>query len=604
MSLTHDTSPFIESKLLTVYDNNTNSNYSNGQVTFEVQSNSSDGLYADFADSIVNFPMVMIIESKAEADGSATADAVNFETVIADFALGLKNSNLNIIESYSFIFDRGEVVSKQPLSNVYLNFRKNTEMTKQDEYGDADMIGYAKDSSTSWVYNDTKSEYGRGICNNANANVNLFSQSNDTDVNYGMLARQRRFRSLSGKKGASKIYQEAKLQDANDNRIINTTTHKAVHFNCLVRLGDLPFFDKMKLCKNARVKLTFNINQCFFKVTKDADGKLDFDPNSCIISGTNNTNPLMFAANSVESKNINMMGTGGKVTVPAIPPAIPAGGIAAAEVNVVVGPFTYDNKAVALSDGLVACGAAPLPLNRTYNCSLSLVKSNWNGHTTGINDAVGTHQLNKCQLEIPLYQFNDTLDVNQEELYVSDPVKSIKYYDIISVQIENIGVGKRIDNVIQNGIVNPIRLIIVPIISGVSNGVIKGGDGSFPAGGFSPLISPFASEPGTCSPYQITDFNVVMSGKSLYPEAYNYDYQEFKNTLGKFASNISLTDFNNMYGYICVDLRKRKYDINTTQSIHIKGMNSSNVNIDLLCFVEYEKEVLLNVLTGKVEEAA
>jgi hypothetical protein len=95
-----------------------------------------------------------------------------------------------------------------------------------------------------------------------------------------------------------------------------------------------------------------------------------------------------------------------------------------------------------------------------------------------------------------------------------------------------------------------------------------------------------------------------MSGRSLYPEAYNYDYQEFKNTVGKFAKNISLTDYNNLYGYIVVDLRKRKYELNTTQSIHIKGKNDSTAALDLLCFVEYEKEVLLNVLTGKIEEAS
>jgi hypothetical protein len=369
--LVHETSPFIESKSLIVYDNNTNSNYSNGQVVFEIQSNSSDGLYADFRDAIVNFPMVATLESTKEADGTTNAAATNFETVLADFALGLKNSNLNIIENYSFIFDRGEVVSKQPLSNVYLNFRKNTEMTKQDELGDADMVGYTKDTSTSWVYNDDQSDYGRGICNNANANVNLFSQVNDTDVNYGLLARQKKFRSITRKKGANLILDPSKLADANDNRIINTPDYKVIHFNCLIRLGDLPFFDKMKLCKNAKVKLTFNINQCFFKVSKDADGKLDFDPDSCIISGTNNTNPLMFSANSIEAKTV-FMGSG-KVR---IPPTVD--GAPAADVAVTVNP--YDNKVVAVSDGLVACGAAPLPLNRSYNCSLSLVANNWTGH--------------------------------------------------------------------------------------------------------------------------------------------------------------------------------------------------------------------------------
>jgi ribosomal protein S17E len=153
--------------------------------------------------------------------------------------------------------------------------------------------------------------------------------------------------------------------------------------------------------------------------------------------------------------------------------------------------------------------------------------------------------------------------------------------------------------VVSNGIVNPIRLIIVPILSQTTNGVTAAGND-----GFSPLISPFASEPGTCSPYQITDFNVTLSGKSLYPEAFNYDYQEYKNTVGKFAKNISLTDYNNLYGYIVVDLKKRKYELNTTQSINIKGRNDSAANLDLLCFVEYEKAILLNVLTGKVEGAA
>jgi hypothetical protein len=126
-----------------------------------------------------------------------------------------------------------------------------------------------------------------------------------------------------------------------------------------------------------------------------------------------------------------------------------------------------------------------------------------------------------------------------------------------------------------------------------------------------PQESIFASEPATCSPFFIRDFNVQVSGSNIYDQNVQYKYEHFLNEMngvfglnanmetGSCSSLINMTSYNNNCGYLVVDLSRRfSYDNNTPLSIQIQGLIESSKELDLLCFIEYEKSMTIDMATG------
>ena len=90
----------------------------------------------------------------------------------------------------------------------------------------------------------------------------------------------------------------------------------------------------------------------------------------------------------------------------------------------------------------------------------------------------------------------------------------------------------------------------------------------------------------------------MFNGKEL-----KYTHEHFKYELGH-SSTLSYDEWINNYGYIVVDLKRRiKDEYNTKTSVNLRGRNSGLKAIDLYCFLEYESDILLQLHTGKVEQA-
>ncbi len=94
-----------------------------------------------------------------------------------------------------------------------------------------------------------------------------------------------------------------------------------------------------------------------------------------------------------------------------------------------------------------------------------------------------------------------------------------------------------------------------------------------------PRMSPFPSEPATCSPYLMSNFQVFVSSNPVYPQFQNYSYEMFLNEMNNFgldanlvsgmvSRKISYTHYINSYGYIVVNLSRRlPEDENTAISL-------------------------------------
>ena len=223
-------------------------------------------------------------------------------------------------------------------------------------------------------------------------------------------------------------------------------------------------------------------------------------------------------------------------------------------------------------------------------------------HVKVVSLGDNTHTKNQCRLYVPTY----TMESNAEMKYLSAGVKKILYNDIFVTTIKNVKGKESFQNLISNSLSRMKRLIIVPTLN---KDVPTGANVKF-----APQESMFSSEPSVCSPCYIRDFNVALSGSNVYSQGIQFKYETFLDELGggKFgvdaglsvgtsSSLISLKDYESNYGYLVVDLsRRQKYDDNTPLSLEIKGTVASPLALDLLVFVEFERDVEVDLTTGAI----
>jgi hypothetical protein len=173
------------------------------------------------------------------------------------------------------------------------------------------------------------------------------------------------------------------------------------------------------------------------------------------------------------------------------------------------------------------------------------------------------------------------------------------------VAYPKMNVSDEFNFLVTNGLARMKRLICVPVVSSVANGSATQK--------FSPFISPFTTEPSTCSPYLIQNFNVQMGGLNVYQSNRNYYYEIFLDemngkygiesnlTTGMCSSRISLNDFNNTYGYLVVDLSRRAPEDNTVPiSLQISGKVTSLLPLYMYFYIEVDKTVTIDLRTGQM----
>jgi hypothetical protein len=193
-------------------------------------------------------------------------------------------------------------------------------------------------------------------------------------------------------------------------------------------------------------------------------------------------------------------------------------------------------------------------------------------------------------------------------MYLSKvPTKVIKYNDFLSFQTLNIGAGANFNQILTNSIARGRRLIGVPMIAAAYNYA-----GS--AGTIAPMNSPFTSSPNTTSSTAITNFNVLLSGSNLYQQNLNYNVenfiQELRKTnsvnggmsLGMSSGLINQLEYESGYRFIVSDLSRCPSEAsdNISKSIQVIGTNSGKHAIDIFWFIEFNREIEIDIATGSL----
>jgi hypothetical protein len=545
---THESSPFISKQTVVVMDNNPNASYQSGQVVFQTDSLSSNGLYCDLKNGTIEIPMVFVVESLTADNGcDFTANAAG--NVLGqkglDALLSTKCSDLAFINTMSVELDGGSVVSVVDNISSYLIWRKHD---SQVPYSRDELTNYVRDGVNWSIAED-------GSLRNCSSRreVDTLTQPSAGGANEGMYHRSHNAFTSATNASVAAVFDDLYITQSNTNKVVTSAKYKIYHYTAHLKLSDLPFFASMPLARSLNVKITLNINQCAFTFTKDGD-TLSFASNSMVISGSGRVNPLMIAASSET------------IMVPA-------------------------------DDAQIAASASYRLRNGDYRVSASIVGNKFTGHV--LDDCRNaTHQhLRNCRLLVDCYQMLPSF----ESTYLSTVgQRSVNYLRVVSGVVENLKAGHHFDQLLNSGLVNMTKLILVIQHASISNGA----EGST----HSPNISPFSSSPATTSPYMLDSFQVRVSGQGIYRDFLNYSYDEYIASIGRdgaLFSPFSRKEWESgMYRYIVVPLTRKTPDqVNISQSISISGVNRCKKALDVFWFVEQETSLTLDVYSGKVIRA-
>ena len=143
-------------------------------------------------------------------------------------------------------YSNGLVIQSTPYISPYILFNQHTEFSIQEEEVFGSEIGYAKDSSDSWGYNDnTSTTSGCGLYNNVNFKGDPNIARCGGVSNKGMMKRQTYFNKSDTNFGKNFVLGTgADLQSITGQNIVvnNATYGKIYYINAIVRLKDLLFF--------------------------------------------------------------------------------------------------------------------------------------------------------------------------------------------------------------------------------------------------------------------------------------------------------------------------------------------------------------------------
>jgi hypothetical protein len=232
--------------------------------------------------------------------------------------------------------------------------------------------------------------------------------------------------------------------------------------------------------------------------------------------------------------------------------------------------------------------------------------------TTGANTK-DKHIKSQCRLYFPTYKAS----AKYESMFMSRPEVSLRYTDLFAHTVYA-KAGEHVQSVLSTTMPRVKRLIIMVQLSAKDNGdmYLTGAVGA-QVQNFnivSTMESPFDTAPATTVPCMFENFQVRVDNNPIFSNPVSYTYEQYLlEQNGKFSINgniisglcgsrLSKKDFETNYGYYVVDLtgREEAYD-NMQHSVSIHFKLVSQKDLILYTFVEFDKSIRVNVITGAVD---
>jgi hypothetical protein len=610
-----DQSEFINKKWVYVNDNNSQ-NYTS-QIVIDSTPLSNAGGWINWSEGFIVMPLIVQLTS-------ATPASLPLNTAQGDYSWAFKNGFWNMINSMTIEFNNQNIVQQTPFLNVFRSFKAHTSYSQDDLLNEGMSVGYYPDSAGSWSYCDDYSastfQDGRGVnCGFANNFEVSTYQTSTTATTYidpagktattnpvalpttgvagvpvqSALAGGVGTISYSGAGNPSPFFLseyacndgmrkrqgwygydpatiatslgQSKVNTGDDCNVVYRSYKTQTEAGSIIwrvfaklRLKDLAdFFEKTPLLKGSTIRFYINTNQAITNFT--------------IAQGT-------------------ITGATGVVaTYPALTPN---------SVNV-IGGLTNPTMLSANNWGQ---GGSALVAD-TYNLSCSIFKNTFTAQSAY---SAGQSPLGSCRLYAPVYTMNPLA----ESKYLSlAPTKKIRYKDIFQYQFNGITKGN-FNFLVSNGISNITSCLVVPFISKSNTITNKAGVANQPLA-FQSYLNPVSPSPAVPDPIMLTNFNILVSGVNLFLNNEYYDFEAFREqlissnqlngslTTGLASGLISEDMFSRGYRYYYGDCsRILPSEEGVSRSIQIVGSNASELTCDLMVFVEFMREITIDISTG------
>ena len=607
-----DTSEFISKRYIYVNDNN-NGNYTS-QIVLDSTPLSNSGGWVNWQESFIVLPLVVQLTNQTDPARLPAGSP------ITNYSWAFKNGFWNMINSMTVEFNNQNIVQQTPFLNVFRSFKTMTGWSKDDLENHGASSGFYPDSANSWTFSNlvgdktnpltfTANGSSQGVANNSNAvrgalASNCFTpagntpQFGTTDVagvatssatgityagagapnsniglqneqfNEGMRMRQS-YVNYDAADGAAHSNGQAELNNVQacnavyrSSKVLSSATNGHVwNVYAKLRLKDLSdFFDKTPLLKGSTMRFFINTNQTLinFSVLR----------------------PLTTGAGAITEQPV----------------------LTVSSVNVVGG---LSNPLMIASADL-GDGSAPLyPCSNAgtadvLQLSVSIFKNNFGQQT---NSGSPQTSLTSCRLYAPVYTMNPIA----ESRYLSlAPTKRIKYNDIFQYQFNGVNPNDSFNFLVSNGINNIQSVLVIPYLS--KSQQAPWANTSLAT---SSVLSPCSSSPATPDPIMLTNFNILISGVQLFLSNSSYDFESFCEqlaqsnqingglTTGLASGLISESMFSKLYRYYYGNCsRILPSEEGVSRSVQIVGQNASLARIDLMVFVEFRKEIVIDIATG------
>jgi hypothetical protein len=202
-----------------------------------------------------------------------------------------------------------------------------------------------------------------------------------------------------------------------------------------------------------------------------------------------------------------------------------------------------------------------------------------------------------------------------EQRYLSlASTKKVVYNDIFYYSFPSIGAGSTFSFLVSNGLPNIRSVLCVPNLPRASQGTAS----TYPttttalAGTTSnSLLSPFSITGGAPDPIAISNFQIQISGKNLFINNLQYDFENFAEqfvqgnslngalTTGLASGLIGFEEWTTTYRYYYGNAsRSIPSEDGVAKAVQVSGLNQSGVVIDMMVFIEFQREITLDVRTG------
>jgi hypothetical protein len=612
-----DSSEFISKRYVYVNDNN-NGNYTS-QIVLDSTPLSNAGGWINWAEGFIVMPLLVQLTS-TRADAGEKAQSLPADSSLSDYSWAFKNGFWQLINSMTVEFNNQNVVQQTPFLNVFRSFKCLTSWSNDDLDNHGASCGFAPDSADSWSYHTNFTTSGNNdgngrnitITNNRNGSIKgstltgaiaglapnqeflpqsdvvgvpnqavgttyTYSGVNNTataenaylyspsTVNAGMKKRQSDilYDTVAGASQGQATLNTATASETvyRSNKIAEAGCHTWKVYAKL-RLKDLAdLFEKCPLLKGSTMRFYINTNQSI----------VNFSATKAVVNANTSA-----------------------ITTPSV--------LLPTSVNVVGG---LTNPLI-IASSLLGQGMSGLPANTLltddYQLSVSIFRNNF----SQTNKTSQQTALTACRLYAPVYTMNPIA----ESRYLSlAPTKRIKYNDIFQYQFNNVGTGS-FNFLVSNGINHIQSVLVVPFIS-QSNSFTNATPAVQNALVFNQQQNPCSTTPAMPDPIMLTNFNILVSGVNLFLNNENYDFEAFAQqlaqsnqingglTTGLSSGLISERMFSQAYRYYYGNCsRILPSEEGVSRSVQIVGQNVSSASCDFMVFVEFQREMVIDVATG------